>query len=196
MSTRARVGTLVGGLTVLALVLVLARTGNAGGEKDLAASIENIAAKIEQGDTAAAGKMAKMLAKDTELEDVMHLFRPRKKKGIGVGKAGAIIPDGIEQQFIKLGRDAPSQGGLNKEAAALEHMGYITAAVAEFTLVKTPEKDMGNKTVKEWTKHAKEMREASVAFAEAAKSKAPAAVYKAAERVNGACNSCHSVFRD
>ena len=198
MNTRVRIGALIGTLAVLGLLFVLTRSGNAGGEKDLAGSIKQIAALIEKGDNAAAAKHAKALAKDTDLEDVMFSFKPRKKKGIGVGKTpGAIKPDGIEQQFMELSKDELlPQASLDKEAAALEQMGYVTAAVAEFAIAKPPEKDLGQKTAKAWGGYAKEMREAAQGFAVAAKSKSPASVHKAAERVNNACNSCHMVFRD
>jgi len=197
MSTRARVGALVGALTILGLLFVVNRPGNAEGEKELAPAVQKIAGLIAKGESAAAQQQAKTLAKDTELEEVMNLFKPRKKHGLGVGsKAGAVIPDGIELQFQKLGRDALSPTTLNKEADALEHMAYDTAAVAEFAIAKPPAKDEGKKTVKEWNNYAKEFRDASMAFAKAVQSKAPAAVHKAAEQVNGACNSCHSVFRD
>jgi hypothetical protein len=197
MSTRARVATFIGTMAVLGLLFVLTQSGTAGGEKDTAASIKQIAALLEKGDATAAAKDAKALAKDTDVEEVMNLLRPRKKKGIGVGKTpNAIQPDGIEQQYIKLGRDQLSQSELDKQATALEHMGYTTAAVADFALAKPPDKSDGKKTPQAWTANAKEMRDASLAFAEAAKSKSPDAVHKAADKVNTACNNCHSVFRD
>ena len=197
MNTRARVAALIGAMAVLGLLFVLTGNSSAGGEKDLAGSIKQIAALIEKGDAAAAAQQAKALAKDTDLEDVMFLFRPRKKKGIGVGKtANAIQPDGIEMQYIKLGKDELSQSQLNTEATALEHMGYNTAAVAEFAIAKPPEKSEGKKTPQAWAGYAKEMRDAALAFADAAKSKSPTSVHKAADKVNNACNSCHSVFRD
>jgi len=179
------------------MLFFMARSGIAGGEKEPGASIQKIAALIEKGDAAAAANLAKALAKNTDLEDVMNVFKPRKKKGLGVGdKAGAVIPDGIEQQLLKLGRDELSRANLDKEAAALQHMGYNTAAVAEFALAKPPEKASGKKSAKEWTTYAKEMRKASIEFVEAVKSKSPTAVHKAAEKLNTACSSCHSDFRD
>ncbi len=197
MNTRKRVAALIGSVAGLGLLFAFTQSGTAGGEKDLAGGIKQIAALIEKGDAAAAAQQAKALAKDTDVEDVMHLLRPRKKKGIGVGKTpNTIQPDGIEQQYVKLGRDELSPSELNKEAKALEHMGYATAAVADFTIAKPPEKSDGKKTPQAWTGYAKEMREAALAFAEAAKSKSPSSVHKAAEKVNAACNNCHSVFRD
>ena len=150
-----------------------------------------------EGRCRGADKAAAALAKNTELEDVMHLFKPRKKKGLGVGdKPGAIIPDGIEQQYIKLGRDELSQAQAAKEGGALAHMGYVTAAIADFTAHKPNDKVKSAQDKQDWKKWTTEMHEASMAFAEAAKSKSSAAVHKAAEKVNAACNSCHSKFRE
>jgi hypothetical protein len=197
MNPRARVAALIGTSGVLGLLFVLTGSGTAGGEKDTAATIKQIAGLIAKGDASTAAGQAKALAKDTEVEEVMNLLRPRKKKGIGVGKTpNAIQPDGIEQQFLKLGRDELSSSELNKDAVALEHMGYVAAAVADFAIAKPPEKDQGQKTAKAWGESAKEMRQAALAFVEAAKSKSPASVHKAADKVNNACNSCHMVFRD
>ena len=127
----------------------------------------------------------------------VHLFRPRKKKGVGVGeKAGALVPDGIEQMLIKLGRDEPSGALLSKDGQAFERMGYFIAAVADFSVAKAPTKDQGPKKASDWVKWSKEMHEEGVAFAQAAKTKSPAAVTKAAAKVNTTCNNCHSVFRE
>jgi Cytochrome C' len=197
MSTRTRVGAVVGAVAVLGLLFVIARSGSAGDEKVLAGKILKIADLVEKGDAAGAQKAAAALAKDTELEDVMHLFKPRKKKGLGVGdKPGSITPDGIEQQYIKLGRDELSQGQAAKEASALARMGYVTAAIADFAMHKPNDKVKSAQDKQDWKKWTTEMRETSVAFAEAAKSKSSAAVHKAAEKVNASCNSCHSKFRE
>jgi hypothetical protein len=178
---------------VLGCLFIVAGTGAAGDDKH---AILKIAAAIEKGDADGAAKQAKALAKTAELEEVMHLFKPRKKQGLGVGtKPGALTPDGIEQMLITLGRDAPTQAMVAKGAKDLERMGYITAAVAEFSIAKPSEKATGAKK-SDWTKMAKEMREMSIGFAEAAKSKSPASVKAAAEKLNGACNSCHTVFRE
>jgi hypothetical protein len=197
MSTRARVGAAAGVVAVVSLVFLLAGAGSAGDEKALAEKILKIADLIEKGDDAKAKQEAKVLAKNTELEDVMHLFRPRKKKGIGVGeKAGAITPDGIEQLILALGRDEPSQAMVTKDAKALQRVGYVSAAIGEFATAKPPEKDMGEKKVSKWLQWSKEMREAAVAFARSVNTKSPAAVHKAAMKLNDSCNNCHTVFRE
>src|SRR5947209_7069918 len=198
MSTRARVGTLAGAVLVLGGLLVLAEYGSAGDdEKAIQAAVLKIAAAVEKNDTAAAKKDAAALAKKvSEIDEVMNVFKLRKKKGLGVGqKAGAVTPDGIEQKLIVLGRDAPPQAQLDREAASLEKMAYVAAAVAEFALAKPPEKDMGKKTRKEWTHLSTEMRQASVQLAEAVKTKNSTSVRLAADKLNTTCNTCHSIFK-
>ncbi len=68
----------------------------AADDKDIKGTVLKIADALEKNDAAGAKKLAESL-KDEDLEDVMHLFKPRKDKGLGIGsKAGAVKPDGIE----------------------------------------------------------------------------------------------------
>jgi hypothetical protein len=182
---------------VLGCLAIMAGTGSAGDDKEKSAILK-IADLIQKGDAAGATKQAKALAKNAEVEEVMHLLKPRKKMGLGVGpKSGPLTPDGIELMVLKLsGSKAPSQAKLSKEADALESMGYVLAAVGEFAIAKPPEKDEGKKKVSDWVVWAKEMREASAGFAEAAKSKSPKAVHEAAMKLNTVCTNCHSTFKE
>jgi hypothetical protein len=183
------------GVLSLGLFLHLAGDGSAG-DPEIKSGIVKIAGLIEKGDNSAATAQAKALAKKVEdIDDVMGVFKPRTKKGVGVGKKpGAIQPDGIELQLNKISRDAPSQISANKDAEGFEQMAYVIAAVADVAMVKAP-KDEGKKKSKDWVKWAKEMRDAAPELATAAKSKSPAEIQKAATKINNACNSCHSVFK-
>ena len=194
MSTRTRIW--LGGIGLLTLGLLLHVAGDGTAQEDFKGPILKIAGLIEKGDTTGAKAMAKTLAKKVEdMDDVMGVFKPRTKKGVGVGaKPGAIQPDGIELQLNKISRDAPSQNAANKDAAGFEKMSYVIAAVAEVAMAKLP-KDDGKKKAKDWLKWSKEMREAAPDLATAAKSKSPAEIQKAAMKINNACNSCHSVFK-
>jgi len=188
---------LVGALAELGLLFTIAGRGSAGGEAELAAKVNKIADALEKGDASGAQALAKALAKATELEDVMHVFRPRKKKGIGVGdKPGAVTPDGIEQQLIALGRDAPAAALLAKEGGALARMGYVTAAVGEFTIAKAPEKDMGKKTKARWGQYVNGMLDGAKDLAAASKAMKAEAVKAAAIKLTNNCNSCHMYFRE
>ena len=196
---RAR-GWLVGlGLLALGVVITLAGRST-GGEEKYKKSILKIAAAIEKGNSAAAKAEAKALAKSLkdfdEIEDVMSVFKLREKNGIGVGtKPNAIIPDGIELKLLAIGRDAPGQATVNKEAEALEKMSYVIAAVAEVAIARPPDKDDGKKKKKDFIRWAKQMREAAPGLAAAAKSKSPAEIQKAAAKINSVCTSCHMTFK-
>lgn len=183
------------GIGILAATLAVYLTDRAvaGGDKALHGSIKKLAATIKKGDDVKSD--AESLAKKEEVEEIMEVFKPRKKGGIGVGAPGAVTPDGIELKLINLGRDAPSPAALGKEAAALEEMAYIVAAVAKVTHAKAPTSNQGKKTVKDWKQWSSDMHDASIKLAEAAKSKSASDVKTAASKVNAACNSCHSVFR-
>src|SRR4051812_7606753 len=61
--------------------------------------VKNDILKLAQG---SGGAKAEDIAK-AELGDVMQLFKPRTKGGVGIGPApGAITPDGIELKIINL----------------------------------------------------------------------------------------------
>jgi len=121
----------------------------------------------------------------------MKLRKKGKGNAFGVGKkAGAIQPDGIELKLNAIGRDAPGQATVNKEAAALEKMAYQVAAIAEVAIHKPP-KDKA----KLWIGWAKDLRKAAPELAKAAKSKSPAEIQKAATLMTKTCTSCHTEFK-
>jgi hypothetical protein len=169
-------------------------------DKAIHDGVLKIAAALEKGDKASAPKLAAAIAKKVEeAGDVMDLMAVRKKDGkggLGVGnKPGAIVPDGIEQMLISLGRDGRSSAKAEKEAEALEQMAYRIAAVMEVALQKTPDKAVGAKTPKLWRESATMARNAALELAAAARQKSGAALRTAAAKVNTGCNNCHSEFK-
>jgi hypothetical protein len=124
--------------------------GNATEDKDIKGTVLKISGAFEKGDAAGAKKLAESL-KDEDLEDVMHLFKPRKDKGLGIGdKAGAVKPDGIELKVIALAMTAPPQKELNESSGDFAKAAYVAAAIAEVALTKTPEKKEKDKDPKDW----------------------------------------------
>ena len=156
-----------------------------------------IADALAKDDEDGAKKQAAALSKKVdELHDVMHMFKPRAKKGFGVGaKKDNITPDGIEDMIRGLARDVPSQAKVNKQAAALERMGYITAAMMEVAMALPPEKFELKQTKKLWMETATASRDAGIELAKAARDKSPAALKTAASRANNGCVNCHAEFR-
>src|SRR5438552_2248831 len=121
-------------LAALAVVglgwMVVDTSGSRAGEdKAVKDAVLKIAKELEKCDKPTAANEAKALAKSLEdLEAIMHLFKPRTKKGLGVGgKPGAITPDGIELQVIALGRDGPRAATFKRDADAYADMGYVVA---------------------------------------------------------------------
>src|SRR4051812_11716744 len=110
-------------VAVLGLIFLSAPT-YAGGEADIKDTVKKIAEAIKKGDHDGAKKIAATSAKKIdEIHDVMHLFKPRNKKGLGVGEKAGANPakDGIEVALRDLARDVPA--GVAKQADALETTG-------------------------------------------------------------------------
>lgn len=171
--------------------------------KEMTESVIKIAGSIEKKNADDTKKQVGDLAKKFQgkkpplvMEDLMHLFALRSKKGLGVGpKAGAVMPDGLEKKVEALADKGLSAKQLEEEAAGIEQMGYAMAALGEVSKAVPPEKDMGKKKIKDWVKWSEDLREASLALAEAAKKKDANAIKTAADKANTSCNKCHDVFR-
>ena len=178
-------------VATLALGTAFLSTVGAVEDKDVKGTVLKIADALEKSDAAGAKKLAESL-KDEDLEDVMHLMKPRKDKGLGIGaKAGIVKPDGIELKVIALAMNELVDSGADLARAA-----YVAAAIAEIALVKTPEKKEKDKDPKDWKSWAEGMHQGALELADAAKAKKPADVKKAAEKMDNNCKSCHKVFRD
>ncbi len=167
---------------------------------DLKESVQAIADALAKGDEAEAQKLAADLAKNTSVEDAMHLFGLRKggkSKGWGVGdQPGKILPDGIEAKIMGFSKKAPTKAAVSKDADAYMQMAYRSAAIGEFAAKKATEKDMGDKKVKDWNTWAADMRAGSIELANAFKAQDPAKIKTAASKVYQNCTQCHGVFRD
>jgi hypothetical protein len=163
--------------------------------------VRKIADALEKDDAMGAKTQAKALAsKVDDLDDIMHMFSPRKPDGSGgegIGaKPGAIKPDCIEVKIQYLGKRVVA-AELKNEKAAFQRMAYITAAIAEIVLNKCPvEKKMGEKDPAKWKKWTEDMRDSALELAKAVKADDAAAVKKTAFKLDNTCRECHGVFRD
>jgi hypothetical protein len=185
----------VAGATLLAATLALANDP-APLDDEANEAINKIADLIEKGDMDAAKKAAKDLSA-SKLDAVMHGFKTRKTKGIGVGPTpGAIVPDGIEQKINAIVRDGMTANAAKKESDALARAGYVSAAIALVAVAKTPEKDDGKKKKADWVEWSDAMVKSSQEFATASKGGEAAAIKKAAGKLKQTCDSCHMVFKN
>jgi hypothetical protein len=187
------------GMAAVGLTVSLLSSGsmNAADDKTLIEGVQKVAGAFEKKDADGAKKMAGEIAKKVQMEDLMHLFALRTKKGLGVGsKPGAVTPDGLERKLTELAKKPLGAKELGDESQALTEMGYSMAALACVAGSKPPEKDEGKKKKKDWVTWSDELREASLQLATAAKDKKAADLHKAATKADGACTKCHDVFRD
>lgn len=201
------------GLAALVLGLGLVAGSGAADDnevpKELRDGIYKIADLLEKGKTDEAKKESAALTKKSGCDggkpgsctDLMHGLAVRAKKGFGVGtKPGAIKPDGIEAKIQILGDDKKKLTPklLENEAADIQRMAYISAAIGMITLDATPKKDDGKKKASDWKKWATEMVEFGVKLGDAAgkgKAAVPKDVQIAARNLDGSCTSCHEVYR-
>jgi hypothetical protein len=126
----------------------------------------------------------------------MHSFKMRKSKGLGWGsKPDMVDPDGIEKKLDEVSDKGITDAEVKKGAAALEEGAWMTAAIAEVTVAKVPEKDMGKKKRKVWINYSNQMREEAIVLAKAAKTGSTPAVKAAMTKLNSTCNNCHMIFK-
>jgi hypothetical protein len=140
---------------------------------------------------------AALAAKKMDLEDIMTVFKPREKHGVGVGKPKEVTPDGIEQKIIALGKNRPmAKMELTKQGPALARMGEITLAVAEVAEHYAPKEKKAGKDPKDWKRSNDEMKKYALELIDAANKGDPAKVKSAAMNLNNSCVTCHAKFRD
>ena len=89
-----------------------------------------------------------------------------------------------------------TDGQLSKEGAALNEAAWMTAAIAEVTRYKGPEKDKGKKTKARWNQYVSGMLDGAKELAAASKAMKADAVKTAAAKLTTNCNTCHMYFRD
>ena len=202
MKKQARV--LVTGTAVLGLAIGLVAAGSGGAAEDkadLRMVVQKIADALQTNDSGQAKKLAEQVAKNNDLEDVMHLMSKRdpagKAKVYGVGKKPARIqPDGIEAKIQNMGKRPLPQKQIEKESADLAEMAYRVAAIAEVAHAKPPEKEDAKKKKKDWMEWSSSMKKTALELAAADKAKKPAEIKKFTAELNSICNTCHGVFKD
>jgi soluble cytochrome b562 len=187
----------LGSVLLLAVVLLAGGDVRAAADEDTKkaqADILDLAKKIADGKNVAQEATA-IKKKYEDLNTLMHAYKPSEKGGIGTG-LGTPKSDGIEIKIINLGKRAVPGDTLKKEQQALTKIGHINAALAEITTHYAPAKPKGGKGAKEWKQYCSDMKEASLELVKAAKANDAKQVKAAATKLNDACNSCHSDFRD
>jgi hypothetical protein len=184
----------VTGVSVLAAALAVA-SSKAAMDDEVNAAVNAIADKLEKGDLEGAKKAAKDLSKE-DLDSVMHGFKLKKQKGIGLVKLkDTAILDGVEWAINGIADGKVTANTMKKESAALTRAGYVTQAIALVAVAKTPEKNDGKKLVSDWKEWSGNMVTGAQEFATAAKAQDTVALKKAANKLKQSCDSCHPIFK-
>jgi len=137
-----------------------------------------------------------------ERPDLMDHFRTKDKGGDGIHadlQSNIRLKgtqNGIEEKLRALGMKELAAAGMKKEAKELELLAYRTAVVSSLTYYFAPAMKVGKKDPDEWRTLSLQSRDAAVGLAQAAKKGDTAAVFKASNSLNSACNQCHSTFRN
>src|SRR5947209_6127370 len=132
----------------LAFLAISAGRGDEDDDKAIKEAQEAIVkmAKANNGD---AEKQAAELAKKAELINVMQVFKPRNKKGLGWNAKG----EGIETKIIAMAKRPLSKGDLGTQEEDLIKMAEVTRAVAEVAYHFTPKVKKADKDPADWKKY-------------------------------------------
>jgi hypothetical protein len=131
-----------------------------------------------------------------ELQWMMEAFRGKAKGGEG------IHPDlqyqvklknlnGIEAFIGALSGKKLSDENLAKVEKELPNLAYRVAVIGAITHEFAPDKNSG-----QWRELSLQMRDASIAMAEAAGKKNAEGIWKAAQSLENSCTQCHTVFKN
>ena len=128
-------------------------------------------------------------------EPMMKMFLSHAKGGEGIHADLQYHPslknlNGIEALISKLASKKLSDDNLAKVEKELPILSYRLAVVASITHEFTPKKD-----VEKWRDLSRDMRDASIGLADAARNKNGEGVLKAAMALENTCVDCHSVFK-
>jgi hypothetical protein len=136
-------------------------------------------------------KVAALKKKIEELEPIMHSYKPKKAKGIGVGADGT----GIEAKIRALSKSGITKDALAKEKADLLKMAYVNLAISHIAATHAPAKPKGGKGAKEWNAANDDMKKATMDLIKAVKGDEAGAIKKIATALDASCNKCHEDFR-
>lgn len=161
-------------------------------------AVYEIADEIRRGNNVKATKLAEQRAKDfEELYDVMGLYRPRSKRGMGWGMTPGPIPgqDGLESRLRQIERGIPAN--FLQMQADNEDAAYWIAALAELTASKPFDFGAnGQKKKADFLQKAAALRREADRFAQAVHRKDMPTIQALARTINQACMDCHVVYRD
>jgi hypothetical protein len=142
-------------------------------------------------------QIAAIAKKFDELEPIMWVYKPRKKKGIGMGPGGV---DDIELTLGKIGNPAGKAKLTPKKLADMKDdlikAGELSKAIAEIAGHNKYVQNYGKKNANKWKDYAKDMKKGGEELIQAVKGGNVKNVQSAANNLSKSCTDCHSDFRE
>jgi hypothetical protein len=168
--------------------------------QDMKINVKNIAALLKAGNSAGATKLAQATVKAgirdiDDIADLMHLYKPRNKGGIGWGPKPQPNPaaDGLERGVLNFAKQiAPND---LRETARNEEAAYSIAAMAELTAAAAPAFNGKPNIAKDWVAKAERVRGAAFDLAKASAAANANGMRNAAANTIEACVSCHAKYK-
>jgi Cytochrome C' len=159
--------------------------------------IEEVVKLLQQKvvNQAQVAKKVKAIKGKHSLEDLMAIYKPTAKKGIGWNPAKKGKGDGIESRIHALGKKELTKDQLAQEKDHIVRAAHYNLAMVEIANGFGPPKKPG-KGINNWTRHNEEMKEGTKEVLAAVKANDPKALKKAMLKINAGCNGCHYDFRD
>jgi hypothetical protein len=212
-------------LPALALAALLVSLGQAGGDKGgawkaylPAAAQQELKARAQKAvemdpkrkeveafmvkgyELANKGGASLKLGAPSDLADMMNLLRIKAKGGEGTAEAlqyNAKLKNlnNIEALIGALATKQLTDDNVAKTSKELELLAYRLAVMGSITHDNAPSDRVAKDQVVGWQKLSLDMRDASVALAQAASKKDAAGVQKASTRLEASCTQCHRDYR-
>ncbi|MBX9678786.1 MAG: hypothetical protein K2X38_08465 [Gemmataceae bacterium] len=177
-------------------IFALAAFGVAQGDANLRRDVDAIAKAVKEKKNDQAKKLAAAFAKANAIDEMMHLYKPGKKGGLGIGPADApIAPNGIASAVQGVAKGALPPATVLAKPLEFEEMAWRIAALGDATAAYAPQTDRGKKTRQLWLQIAADSREAALDFRAAILARNAKGLVNAATRISDACNACHATFR-
>jgi hypothetical protein len=130
------------------------------------------------------------------LDEIMVLFRPRGRGGVGFGPAKGL--DGIEYFLTQHAFETPRKlitDALEKRTDDLVQLGLRAAAIAEVLGQYDAKKRFGDAKIETWNKSVAALKAPGLELVQHARAKKAAEMLTALQKIHAACTSCHYHFR-
>jgi cytochrome c556 len=182
---------------LLALGLWSLTVASAGDEEEAQKAVLKLVDAMENKKGNAKAQAQAIHKKFDQLEEVMRVYKSRKKGGLGFGKDG----DDIEKTIGKVGNPrtkdmtAKNRLDMRRDLAKAAELSRAMAEIAELYANDFNNVNTGKKDPAKWKQFTAKMRKGADDLSKAAKGEDAAKIQRAAADLSASCTECHGEFR-